>query len=428
MSLLQLAYQALTTGIRPFLPFYLGRRLARGKEDAARIGERYGQAGQARPHGPLIWIHGASVGETLSALPLIRTLATLNPAAHILVTSGTITSARLLDKQLPARAFHQFIPLDTPLYARRFLDHWQPDAVLWLESELWPNLLQQVKQRAIPAVLLNGRITAKSAARWNHPLLRSWIRDILAAFPLLLAQSKDMADRYRQLGATDVRLAGNLKFTAPVLTGKATTLEGLEVALGERPRWVMASTHEGEEAIALAAHDRLKQRWPDILTLIVPRHPQRAAEILGGLKGHNVAQRSQNQRIDSTTEIYLADTMGELGVFYRSAPLACVGGSFSGKGGHNPIEAAQCGCAVLTGPDMSNFTDVAAEMTAAGALRRCPDTEALATEIETLLAAPAELAAMQQAALAITAQPEKVLGSILAELAPLFARAGVRCT
>lgn len=427
MSLLQLAYQALTTGIRPFLPFYLGRRLAHGKEEAARLGERYGQAGRVRPDGLLIWIHGASVGETLSALPLLRRLAELNPAAHILVTSGTVTSARLLEKQLPPQAFHQFIPLDTPLYARRFLDHWKPDAVLWLESELWPNLLQQVKQRAIPAVLLNGRITAKSAARWNHPLLRNWISDILAAFPLLLAQSRDMADRYRQLGAVDVRLAGNLKFTAPVLTGKATTLEGLKVALGERPRWVMASTHEGEEAIALAVHDRLKQRWSDLLTLIVPRHPQRAAEILAGMKGHHIAQRSQNQRIDSTTEIYLADTMGELGVFYRSAPLACVGGSFSGKGGHNPIEAAQCGCAVLTGPDMSNFTDVAAEMTAAGALRRCADTEALAAEIETLLATPAELAAMQQAALAVTAQPEKVLGSILAELAPLFARAGARC-
>ncbi len=427
MSLIHLAYLAITTTIRPFLPFYLGRRLAHGKEEAARLGERYGQAGRARPNGRLIWIHGASVGETLSALPLIRTLAILNPTAHILVTSGTVTSARLLEKQLPPQAFHQFVPLDTPLYARRFLDHWKPDAVLWLESELWPNLLQQVKQRAIPAVLLNGRITAKSAARWNHPLLKSWIRDILAAFPLLLAQSQDMAERYRQLGAADVRLAGNLKFTAPVLTGKATTLEGLKVALGERPRWVMASTHEGEEAIALAVHDRLKQRWPDLLTLIVPRHPQRAAEILAGMKGHHIAQRSQNQRIDGTTEIYLADTMGELGVFYRSAPLACVGGSFSGKGGHNPIEAAQCGCAVLTGPDMSNFTDVAAEMTAAGALRRCADTEALATEIETLLAAPAELAAMQQAALAITAQPEKVLGSILAELTPLFARAGVRC-
>ncbi len=427
MSLLHLAYQALTASIRPLLPFYLGRRLAHGKEEATRLGERYGQAGRARPNGPLIWIHGASVGETLSALPLIRTLATLNPAAHILVTSGTVTSARLLEKQLPPQAFHQFIPLDTPLYARRFLDHWKPDAVLWLESELWPNLLHQVKQRALPAVLLNGRITAKSAARWNHPLLKSWIRDILTAFPLLLAQSKDMADRYRQLGAADVRLAGNLKFTAPVLAGKATTLEGLKVALGERPRWVMASTHEGEEAIALAVHDRLKTRWPDLLTLIVPRHPARADEIMRMLGGHRVAQRSQNQHIDHKTEIYLADTLGELGAFYRSAPLACVGGSFSGKGGHNPIEAAQCGCAVLTGPDMSNFTDVAAEMTSAGALRRCADAEALATEIETLLATPAELAATQQAALTVTAQPEKVLGSILAELAPLFAKAGVRC-
>ncbi len=426
MPLLQLAYQAITFAAQPFLPFYLRKRLARGKEDEDRINERYGLPSRTRPAGRLIWVHGASVGETLSALPLIRKLSELNPDAHILVTSGTVTSANLLAKQLPQAAFHQFIPLDTPLYARRFVTHWQPDIVLWLESELWPNLLRQLRHRNIPAILLNGRITAKSATRWGTPVLSGWIKDILSTFALVLAQSQDMATRYKALGAQDVRLAGNLKFTAPALSGSAGTLEGLQTAIGDRPHWVMASTHEGEEEVALVAHDLLKANFPDLLTLIVPRHPARADEILALLDKHSVAQRSQNQRITADTEIYLADTLGELGVFYRATPIACVGGSFTPKGGHNPIEPAQCGCAVLTGPDMSNFTDVASAMTEAGAMKQCPTPAALAETLKVLLQNPTQLDAMQSAAKDITAQPDKVLADLLTAMAPVLTLAGVR--
>lgn len=428
MSLLHLAYQAMTLATQPFLPFYLRKRLARGKEDEDRLSERYGLPSRTRPAGRLIWVHGASVGETLSALPLIRKLSELNPDAHILVTSGTVTSANLLAKQLPQAAFHQFIPLDTPLYARRFVAHWQPDIVLWLESELWPNLLHQLRRRNIPAILLNGRITAKSAAHWGNPVLAGWIKGILSTFALVLAQSQDMATRYKALGAQDVRLAGNLKFTAPALSGSAGTLEGLQTAIGNRPHWVMASTHEGEEEVALVTHDLLKADFPDLLTLIVPRHPARASEILALLSKHTVAQRSQNQRITADTEIYLADTLGELGVFYRAAPIACVGGSFTPKGGHNPIEPAQCGCAVLTGPDMSNFTDVASAMIEAGAMKQCPTPAALGETLKVLLQNPTQLEAMQAAAKDITAQPDKVLADLLAAMAPVLTPAGVRAT
>lgn len=427
MALLHQMYRVLTFCVRPFLPVYLHQRAHKGKEVKARLLERYGCASRARPVGKVIWVHGASVGETLSALPLLRRLKDLNPEITLLVTSGTVTSAQLLDKQLPEGAIHQFVPLDTTAYAKRFLDHWQPDAVLWIESDLWPILLGEVKRRSLPACLLNARMTARSARRWQHPVLRGWVKDILSTFALVLAQSRDMAQRFTELGASTVHLAGNLKFTAPVLPANAGILDGLQVAMGDRPRWLMASTHAGEEAIALAVHSKLKERWPTLLTLIVPRHPVRAPDILALMKDCKVAQRSQNQRIEPGTDIYLADTMGELGIFYRAAPIACVGASFTPKGGHNPIEPAQCGCAVLCGPDMSNITDIAEALSEAGVLTRCQTSDDLAQAVAALLEDPARLERIRQLALDSTAHPDAVLTAILTELSPHLAQAGVRC-
>jgi len=426
VSCMEGAYAAVSTAVRPFLPGYLQRRLERGKEIAARLPERFGEATRERPPGRLVWLHGASVGETLSSLPLLNRLLELNPDLHILVTSGTVTSASLMEKRLPPRAFHQFVPLDAPAYVLRFLQYWKPDAVLWLESELWPGLLAGVRRRNIPAALVNARLSAKSARNWRWA--SGWIRLMLSTFTVVLAQSKGDAVRLQGLDAPNVQLAGNLKFTAPALAGSADSLAALLAVVGDRPRWIMASTHEGEEAIAVAVHRKLMQNWPELLTIIVPRHPERAESIVAELGNVPLTRRSTGALPGRGTGIYLADTLGELGTIYSAAPIACVGGSFSGKGGHNPIEPAQCGCAVLAGPDMGNFLDVAAELTEAGALVQVADGEALAREVEALLANSSELTKRQRAGLQATQQQERILASVLSGLAPVLSSAGLRTT
>lgn len=417
-------YGGLTTALRPLLPLYLRARLKQGKEDPARLAERFGVSPLPRPAGRLIWLHGASVGETLSALPLMERLLACNPDLSVLVTSGTVTSAGLLAQRLPPRAFHQYIPLDVPAYAGCFLDHWRPDAVLWLESDLWPNLLGACRQRRIPAALINARLSDRSAQRWRR--VRWWSKRILSTFQVILAQSRADAERLRTIGAATVQQIGNLKFTAPALAGSADSLSHLLATVGSRPRWIMASTHPGEEAVAAHVHRLLRQRWPELLTILVPRHPNRAESILAELGDLDVVRRSAGYLPGRDTAIYLADTLGELGTLYAAAPIACVGGSFTPKGGHNPIEPAQCGCAVLAGPDMSNFSDVAAELLAAQALVQVSSPEALAEEVARLIADPVLLATRQEAGRQITRQQERILSAVLTALTPVLAPAGVR--
>ncbi len=417
-------YRGLATALRPLVRHYLRSRLKRGKEEPGRLHERLGEASFPRPAGPLVWLHGASVGETLSALPLIERVLALNPDLAVLVTSGTVTSAGLLARRLPARAFHQYVPLDVPAYANRFLDHWQPDAVLWLESDLWPNLLTACRRRNIPAALINARLSARSAHRWRHA--KRWSKRILSTFSVVLAQSRADAARLENMGAKTTQLAGNLKFTAPALTGSADGLSHLLATIGGRPRWIMASTHPGEEAIAAHVHRTLRARWPELLTIVVPRHPDRAEGILAELSDLDVVRRSEGRLPGRDTAIYLADTLGELGTLYAAAPIACVGGSFTPKGGHNPIEPAQCGCAVLAGPDMSNFSDVADELADAQALVQVPSPDALAEEVARLIADPALLAARQEAGRQVTRQQDRILSAVLFALTPLLAPAGLR--
>ena len=448
-------YSAAMATVTPLLPLYLRRRQKKGKEDPSRLGERYGKSTYPRPEGTLLWIHGASVGETLSALPLVHTLLKLNPHLHILVTSGTMTSAALLADRLPSRALHQFIPLDTKPAVQAFLDHWQPNLVFWLESELWPHMLGAIKSRKIPAVLLNARLSEKSARHWRW--CKGLMREMLATFSLVLAQNNADALRLRRFIGEDkliqnaekkavlavqkgkelppppalrVRQVGNLKFTAPALMGSPDGLSQLLATSGTRPRWIMASTHEGEEAIAARVHQQLIQRWPELLTIIVPRHPERAPVILSelnalGVAPQSIAQRSLGLLPHRDTEIYLADTMGELGTLYGAAPIACVGGSFTPKGGHNPIEPAQCGCAVIAGPDMSNFCDIAASMMEVGALTQVSDVQALADEVARLIADYPLLTRRQDIAQKTTNQQTRVLANILKELESLLASAGL---
>jgi 3-deoxy-D-manno-octulosonic-acid transferase len=422
MSALRL-YRAATTLAGPLVRLYLLGRLSRGKEDGARLGERFGAPSRERPRGPLIWVHAASIGEAVSMLALIDALLAERPALTVLVTTGTVSSARLLASRLPAeRAFHQFVPVDRPAYVRRFLEHWQPDLALWVESELWPNLITETVAREIPLLLINGRMSQQSFERW-----RRWPRlvgTVIGAFDLCLAQDVVQAERLRQLGARRALCVGNLKSAAGPLPVSEPELAKLAAQTAGRPLWLAASTHDGEEEAAAEAHRALRQRWPDLLTLVVPRHPARAgavAQLLGG-RGLVVARRSLAEPISPATDIYLGDTLGELGLFYRLAAIAFIGGSLVPKGGHNPLEAALLDCAILHGPDMSNCAAIARDLATAGASIAVRDAAALGAAVATLLADPAERARRAAAGLDVAADNRAVLRAVLDRIAPWLDR------
>ena len=342
------AYRILTALGTPLAAPFLGLRLKRGKEDGARIAERRGRPGAARPSGPLIWLHGASVGEAVSLLPFVERIT--QAGAHALVTTGTITSAALLAKRLPEGALHQYAPLDSPFFVRRFLSHWRPDALLVAEFELWPNMLIETKRAGLPIVMINGRISERSFRRWRRaPAL---IGALLSNFDLSLARSEDDAERLAALGARSVLVAGDIKFDAPALPADRRELAELSGLSSGRQIWIAASTHEGEELIAARAHKRLAEVFPDALTLIAPRHPERGEAILRameaeGLRAHFGRAASVRSR---RTSVYICDTIGELGLFYRLAGVVFVGKSFVSEGGQNPIEPARLACAILHGP------------------------------------------------------------------------------
>ena len=416
-------YAAAMTLLRPAVPSYLKRRVARGKEDPARLPERYGYASQPRPAGKLLWLHGASVGETASALPLVERLLAANPDLHILITSGTKASAEMLAKRLPARTLHQYIPLDAPAYARRFLDHWQPDAALWLESELWPNLLHAMQQRQIPALRLNARLTARSADGWMK--VAGWMRYLQASFARSLCISPSDAKRLTLFAEpSQVVHAGNLKFTVPAAPVDSGTLAELKTHIGTRPVWLFANTHPGEDEIARAAHEKLARSFPHLLTVIVPRHPARADDIemmLGGA----VPRRSRQEWPRADQPYYLADSMGEMALFYRAIPVVCVGGSFTPKGGHNPLEAAQSGCATLIGPDTSKCEDIVAELSNAGALRKVTDAGSLMQNLQELLENQSLRTEMAKAGLTASNQQAQIMASILSNMSPILQPLGI---
>jgi 3-deoxy-D-manno-octulosonic-acid transferase len=383
--MLPLLYRTMTWPLAPLTLLYLQRRRSRGKEDAVRFRERRGIAGMERPPGPLVWVHAASVGEATAMLGLIERLCQLRPGLEILVTTGTVASARLLAERLPMPARHQFVPADLPQWTARFLDHWRPDLALWAESELWPNLVLGTHARGIPMVLVNGRLSARSYRRWRRwPRL---ISPVLGAFSLCLAQDENQAERFRELGARQVATVGDLKAAADRLPFNPSELSRWRRSVGSRPVWLAASTHAGEEEIAADVHRRLVLHHPGLLTIIAPRHPTRG-EAIGAMlsrQGLNFARRAYREPVTSETDIYLADTIGDLGLFYRLASIAFIGGSLVPRGGHNPFEAAWLDCAVLHGPDMSNCAGLAAALAHTGAAQTVTSGEELAGAISALL-------------------------------------------
>lgn len=410
-------YRAASWVSAPVAELLLRQRLKDGKEDPARMQERTGLAGRARPSGPLLWIHGASVGESLSVLPLVERFKKDHPALNILVTTGTVTSARLMTERLPASAIHQFIPVDHPRFVRGFLDHWKPDAAIFVESEFWPNLLIETRRRARFMALVNGRVSPKSYADWKGK--PQSIRYLLSHFDLLIAQDRQNAERLRALSGRAVPSFGNLKNAAPPLPGDVMEETRILADLGGRPFWLAASTHPGEEEAIFAAHKTLKAEHPGIVTLLAPRHPERGEEIaaLAVASGVNPRRRSKGEKIDAATDIYLADTLGELGLFYRLSNATFVGGSLVEKGGHNPLEPARLGCAILHGPHIFNFVETYADIRGAGGAALVRNDRDLAAAVKRLFADDKTRHAMADAARdAAKASADRVLSDVVAAL------------
>ena len=366
----------------------LKKRMKKGKEDPERIHERMGKYKKERPEGPMAWVHAASVGEAQSALILIVTILDAYQDTHILVTTGTVTSASLMEQRLPARAFHQYYPLDHPGWVSDFLGHWKPDTILWLESELWPNMLTEIRSRDIPCALVNAKLSEKSLKNWK--IAPKQAKKILSAFQLILTQTQNDADHYAQLGATQAHVTGNLKYSAAPLPYDEKERTRIENAVENRPLWLYASTHDGEEDIACRIHKHLSKSIDSLLTIIVPRHPERRKQIepLGEKYGVTMKFRGGAKQLPGDdTDVYVADTIGELGLFYRLSPIACIGRSLSndGGGGHNPIEAAQLDCAILYGHKIQNLAEIYAEFDDASAALCVKNETELQTRIEKLL-------------------------------------------
>jgi 3-deoxy-D-manno-octulosonic-acid transferase len=418
MTLMLWAYRNVTGALEPWVPKVLERRAARGKEDLGRINERMGRAMAPRPRGPLIWLHGASVGESLSLLPLVEALTIRRPDLGILVTSGTVTAAELLSRRLPPRAIHQYVPVDAPHVAAQFLDHWQPGAAIFAESELWPNLLMAAEDRDIRLALLGARISAESARGWSHA--RGAARRLFAAFDLILAQDAMSRARFESLGAVvDGEL--DLKQTAAPLPCNDHELARLKAEIGGRPVLVAASTHPGEdERIARAFQ---AANLPDALLILVPRHPDRAPHIAHALQGLglSVARRMAGEHFTPAIQVYLADTLGELGLFFRLAQAVVMGGSLmGGVGGHNPLEPARLHLPVITGADVTNFRESYAGLIAAGAAVMASDQAALNAAVAALMADPSRAKAMGDLAFQEADQGQETLARALAALEPLL--------
>ncbi len=415
------AYQRLTGASAPLLRGLLERRLARGKEDAGRIGERRGEPGRARPPGPLVWIHAVSVGEAVSVLPVIAALRARDPGTVILFTTGTTTSAGLVAERLKdAGVIHQFIPVDHPAWVARFLDHWRPDLGLLVESELWPNLLLGAEARKIPLVLLNARLSERSYEGWR--LASATIKRLLSVFSLCLAQDRASAERLRALGARTVHMLGNLKFAAMPLPEVPDLRLDFSRALGARPRWLAASIHPGEDVVIAKAHLALCARLPDVVTIVVPRHPERGPAIAETFitQGLVTRRRAAGDTPDEACEIYIADTLGELGTFARLTQTVFMGGSLIPHGGQNPLEPARLGCAIVAGPHTDNFAEIYDQLEAAKALLRAKDAATLADAVALLLTDAQRRETSGGLAQRIATSAADVLPQILAALAPFL--------
>jgi 3-deoxy-D-manno-octulosonic-acid transferase len=416
---LPLALYAAATGLlEPLAPLALRRRARDGKEYAHRLNERLGRPALPRPDGPLVWLHGVSVGESLSLLPLIDALKARRPDLHILVTSGTVSSAEVLARRLPDDVLHQFTPVDSPRAVARFLDHWRPGAGLFVESELWPNLLMAAKRRGVRLALLSARMGGDSARGWARAPASA--RALLSAFDLVLPQDDLTAERLGVLGA-DVGPELNLKLTGPPPPVDTRLLGALRWGTAGRKVVLAASTHPGEDGIIARAFRAMGERGA--LLIVAPRHPDRSPALAAELQreGFKVVRRITGRPIEADTTAYILDSLGELGAAYTVADVVVMGGSFvPGVGGHNPMEAARLGSAIITGPRMENAADIYGQMFADVAAIEAADSRALTRHMEGLLTCPAIARRIGAAALAYAERQGAALATAMSLIEPLL--------
>ncbi len=425
MSVLRRVWAGAAILAEPGLRLMLRTRLQRGKEIPGRLAERRGLDEMPRPAGPIVWLHAASVGETVSVLPVLQRLAARDPRLTMLVTTGTVTSARLLEARvaemgLQSRVLHRFVPLDVPRWVNRFLDHWRPAAAAFVESELWPNLLTALRLRGVPAILLNARMSARSYAGWRR--VPGFAQDVLSDFSSIQARTEQDAERLRTLGAPCVAVPGDLKFAADPLPADAAELTRLRALLSGRPVWLAASTHAGEESVVVRAHADLARRHPGLLTILVPRHPQRGFSMRSETKPFDTSIRSAGELPPARGGIWIADTIGELGLFYRLARIAFVGRSLLPPGGgQNPLEPARLGCAIAVGPYTSNFPEAVRVLSAGGALTEIVDDASLAAWVDGMLNDAARRTQAGTAAVEVSGRyadlPERAAAALLALMA-----------
>jgi 3-deoxy-D-manno-octulosonic-acid transferase len=394
--------------LTPAVLLLLLYRKRRGKEHPLRWKERLGFDRSVPPDGKLLWIHAASVGESLSVLPLLDRLRQDHPDWQILVTTGTVSSADLLAKRLPTGVLHRFVPVDIPGAVDRFFNHWAPDAVIFVEQEIWPGLVLELRARRIPSALVNARLSPASGRRWKQ---FSWLAQILfACFRPILAQSEADATRFRALGLADVQMPGNLKYAAAPLPVNEAMLADLRARIGSRPVFVAASLHPGEEGQIADVHRRLIERYPDLLTILVPKHPQRGPEWAQALD--NLPLRSRQDPLPPGG-LYIADTIGELGLWYRLASAVFVGGSLIPFGGQNPLEPTRFGVPTFVGPHTGNFEDMVADLTERRLLASVADVAGLSAAVAAALNNPRKAAVETDAS-------ARIIEDVATALAPIF--------
>lgn len=402
--------------IYPMLGPYLSVRAAKGKEERPRRSERYGRSKKIRPNGPLIWFHAASVGETVAVIPLIEEV--VRRGISVVVTTGTVTSANIVNDRLGKAVVHQYVPLDLKPAISNFLDHWYPDLAIISESEIWPMTILELGARRIPQILVNGRISDKSFATWSRsPKLADALFENLSH---VVAQTELDATRFSSLGATPVTVSGNLKVDSDLPPVKDEDLTFYRNGLGKRNSWAAISTFEGEEEIVADAHQMVCKSNPKSVLIIVPRHVERtdAIEKMLSEKGLKVARKSKGDPITEDTDVFLGDTTGEMGLYLRLTSIVFVGKSMKGEGGQNPIEPAMLESAILTGPNVQNFREAFRTLLQNNAARIVKDTETLAQCIEHLMSSDETRQGMIDAGLSTVQNMRGSLEKTIQDLEP----------
>lgn len=423
-SLALAAYLCATSFADGWAKSKLNRRVAAGKEDPDRINERFGKPTLPRPDGPLAWFHAASVGESLSILELLSQIKSEYPNMHLLVTTGTRSSAMILNTRMPKSVIHQYIPVDTKTAVTGFLDHWKPDIAIWTESEFWPRLMTQTHDRGTPMLLINGHISEKTVKTWKR--LRGLSESLFGRFDAMLVQTPEMAEAFTAIGAQAEKIVstGSLKEGAVPLPHDELMRKEVLKQIGTRPVWFAGSTHDGEEEIVAGAHKLVRRKRPELLLVLAPRHPERGQAITEQLErmGLHVSTRSKGEKITGQTEVYLADTLGEMGLWYRIAPVSFVGGSLVTVGGHNPFEPAALGSAILHGPNVHNFEDIYQRLYDGEAAYCVRSEDELAVAVDRFLQ-PDEAAKYAAAAWEVSSDGAGVTDAVFDLMRPYFDKA-----